>query len=65
VISAEMATVKLTKTQAISAMILNELNKDRAKITKEDLKSAIDTVLGEGSYDKLVDGFYQAAQLKR
>lgn len=42
----------MTKAQAISAMILNELNNGA------DVKTAIDTVLGAGTHEKLAGEIY-------
>jgi hypothetical protein len=62
--SQEMIDAKLTNTQAISAMILTGLNEDKTQITKEDLKSAFDAILGVGAYDNLVSSLYYGLREK-
>jgi hypothetical protein len=54
----------MTKTQAISKMILDAYGDNIGSPNKEKLKSAIDAVLFPGAYDSLVDSLYDDLRAK-
>lgn len=54
----------MTKTQAISKMLLEEITRQNEKqevtgTQNNTLQIAIDKILGEGAYDKLVGDLYE------
>ena len=62
--SQDMINTKLTNQQAISAAILRDIRTDGTMPTKDELKKAIDNVLGQGAYDNLVSSLYDGLRAK-